>query len=103
MVKKRKDGARPSDEDNWRSLTGTSWVTRRDTRPRAVFSSGMVVGLLEHTVCWEEKGRNCPQKPAASKVIRKAHRSQPPCNKHAYLVAADVHIQALLIPADSQV
>lgn len=79
----------------------TFQVTRRHVQYVLVLFSA--AGLLyicrysEYAGCWKQQRRKCPPKPAALKVIRKIRRSQAPCNKPAYLVAADVYIQALLM------
>lgn len=78
----------------------TFWVTKRNVQYVLVLFSAAglsnVCRYSEYAGCWKQQQRTCPSKPAALKVIRKIHRSQAPCNKPAYLVAADVYIQALL-------
>lgn len=72
-VSQRKDGAGPSDENNWGNLMPTSRVTQRNVCPCAVFSSRMVVGLQ-----------------AQGTLLMRVVGSK----KNTYLVAADVPIPA---------
>lgn len=100
-VRQGKDGERPFDENNWGNLMATFRVTNRNVKYVLVLFSA--AGLLyvcrysKYAGWWKQQQRKCPSKPAALKVIRKIRRSQAPCNKPAYLVAADVYIQALLM------